>query len=436
MKKYIILATFLAGLPVLAQQKTTSKAKTISPRINIGAPNPRILDKAIKEYPIYFKGFSVVIQDEATDELGNHMLVGRIKALEKDEKKRDPLINKAIDFSVGFYDDRDIIISTDQNYKILKVRPTYRAQTISYNTKLKKFIIGGNEYGYGNSKESYVRRWQPMITVVNLEQHGAAYAIKNDYSCYLKDLIIEGDKIHVLAASEEIRYNEKLEIITVDLNKFHADKEAYLPEILDPISHIISVNNDVGGMDISEISKVGSDYYFSTSNLDQTNMKYKTYVFKFDGRTLQDQTEFKYFNDHIYSDPDLVKLSGFYIGSSNDPIFLTQRIGFNEMNLTKTNTDFYIKKNIKIKLSDYIEWAEIVVFTNGNIVVLSQNENKVWEYSVYNSDLVFTKKINSGLSGNYYPGKLKIADEHTVECLFYDTKGLKNNAVIQHVAVN
>ena len=436
MKKYIILATFLAGLPALAQQKKASKTKTISSRINIGAPKPRILDAAIKECPIYFKGFSVVIQDEATDELGNHMLVGRIKALEKDEKKRDPLINKAIDFSVGFYDDRDIMISTDQNYKILKVRPTYRPQTISYNTKLKKFIIGGNEYGYGDSKDSYARRWQPMITVVDLEQYGTAYAIKNDYSYYLKDLIIEEDKIHVLAASEEIKYNEKLEIITVDLNKFHADKEAYLAKILDPISHIISVNNDVGRMDISGISKVGSNYYFSTSNLDQTNIKYKTYVFKFDGRTLEDQTEFKYFKDRIYSNPDLVRLSGFYTDSSNSPVFLTQRIGFNEMNLTKTNTDFDVKKNIKIKLFDYIESVEMVVFTNGNVVVLSQKENKFWEYSVYNSDLVLTKKINSGLPGNYYPEKLKKANEHTVECLFYDTKGLKNNAVIQHVAVN
>ena len=410
MKKYIILATFLAGLPALAQQKKASKTKTISSRINIGAPKPRILDAAIKEYPIYFKGFSVVIQDEATDEMGNHMLVGRIKALEKDEKKRDPLINKAIDFSVGFYDDRDIMISTDQNYKILKVRPTYRPQTISYNTKLKKFIIGGNEYGYGDSTDSYARRWQPMITVVDLEQYGTAYAIKNNSSCYLKDLIIEEDKIHVLAASEEIKYNEKLEIITVDLNKFHADKEAYLPKILDPISHIISVNNDVGRMDISGISKVGSNYYFSTSNLDQTNIIYKTYVFKFDGRTLEDQTEFKYFKDRIYSNPDLVRLSGFYTDSSNSPVFLTQRIGFNEMNLTKTNTDFDVKKNIKIKLFDYIESAEMVVFINGNVVVLSQNENKFWEYSVYNSDLVLTKKINSGLPGNYYPCLLYTSD--------------------------
>lgn len=225
-------------------------------------------------------------------------------------------------------------------------------------------------------------------------------------------------------------------MITVDLNKFHADKEAYLPKILDLISYIISVNQDNGRIDISGISKVCSNYYFSTSNLDQTNIKYKTYVYKFDGRTLEDQTEFKYFKDRIYSNPDLLKLSEFYTDSSNGPVFLTQRIGFNEMNLTKTNTDFDVKKNIKIKLFDYIEWAEMVMFTNGNVVVLSQNENKLWEYSVYNSDLVLTKKINSGLTGNYYPQKLKKANEHTVECLFYDTKGLKNNAVVQYATVN
>jgi len=431
MKKYIILAAFLAGLPVLAQQKNTSK--TISSRINTGAPKPRIPDAAIKEYPIYFKGFWMVILDEATDELGNHMLVGRIKVLEKDEKKRDPLINKAIDFSIGD-DDRDIMISTDKNYKTLKVRPTYPAQTISYNAKLKKFIIGGSEYGYGDSNDSYVRRWQPMITVVDLEQYGTAYAIKTDTSCRLKDLIIEEGKIHVLAVSEEVRYNEKLEIITVDLNKFHADKEAYLPKILDPVSHVISVHNDIGRMDISGVSKVGSDYYFSTSNLDQANMKYKTYIYKFDGRTLEDQTEFKDFNNRIYIDPDWVMHSGFYTDSSNGPVFLTQRLMLKKMNLTKTTTDFYIKKNNEIELSDYFE-AKMAVLANGNIVVLSQNENKIWEYWVYNSDLVLTKKINSGLPGTYYIGKFKKMNDHTVECFFYDTKK-SNGAVVQYADVN
>ncbi|MFZ4929039.1 hypothetical protein [Chryseobacterium sp. Mn2064] len=435
MKRYILFISLLAGLSALAQQKTVSKTKAISSHANTVAPKSKVLDSGIKEYPLYFKGFWLIIMDEATDELGNHMLVGRIKVLEKDEKKRDAFVNKAIHFSESSEDDKDVIISTDQNYKVIKARPAYSSQVISYHKKLKKFIIGGNEYGYGDSKESYVRKWQPMITVVNLEQQGEAYAVKNDYSCYLKDLMIEEDKIHVLAASEEDRYNHKLEIITVDLNKFHAAKEAYLPEILDPVSHVISENNDRGRMEVSAVSKVGSDYYFSTSNLDQTHMIYKTHVYKFDGKILEDQPGFTYFSDSLYTDSHLMKMDGFSTDSSKGYVFLTQRIGFKEINLTKINTNFYVTKNSKIKLFNYIESAKMVTLTNGNIVVLSQNENKMWEYSVYNSDLTIIKTIKTNLSDHYYPGKLKVTDEHTVESIFYDTKKL-NGAVLQYVAVH
>lgn len=436
MKKYFILATFLCGVLTLAQQKSTSKTKVISSRINIGEPKPRILDAAIKEYPIYFKGFSLAIQDEATDELGNHMLVGRIKALEEDEEKRDPFINKSINFSVGLYDDHDIMISTDKNYKILKVRPTYRAQMINYDTKLKKFIVGGNEYGFTDSEDSYERRWQPMITVVDLEQHGAAYAIKNDYSCYLKDIIIEEDKIHVLAVSKESKYTEQLEIITVDLNKYHADKKDYLPEILDPISHIISANNDDGRMDISGISKVGSDYYFSTSNLDQTNIIYKTHIYKFDGKKLEDQEDFKYFIPLNYKKPDWIIFKEFYTNPSNGNVFLTHKMMSKELHLTKANNHFNIKKDVKIDIFNSVDTSLMTVLPNGTAVVVSQNEKELWEYSVYNSDLELIKKVSSNLSRHYYPEKLKIANDQTVECLFYDLHKIKNDAVIQYVTVN
>ncbi|MDR2238608.1 MAG: hypothetical protein LBE92_20960 [Chryseobacterium sp.] len=63
MKKYIILATLLSGLAVSGQRKPSSKA--ISPQSNTGAANLRVLDRAIKEYPFYFKGFEIEIHDDA-----------------------------------------------------------------------------------------------------------------------------------------------------------------------------------------------------------------------------------------------------------------------------------------------------------------------------------------------------------------------------------
>lgn len=435
MIKYFILAVLLVGLPALAQQKPASK--TTSSRINTGASKPKILNAAIKEYPFYFKGFSLTIVDEAADELGNHMLVGWIKVLEEDEKKRDPLINKTIDFSIGISDYHDILISTDKNYKILKISVTYRTQVISYNTKLKKFILGSSELGGMDSDGHYISEWKPMIAVLDLEQYGTVYAIKNDYSCYLKDLIIEEDKIHVLAASEErgtsIVKDQKLEIITVDLSKFHDDKEDYLPKILDPISKITPDYRGSGKIDMSEISKVGSTYYFSISNFDFKN---ETHIYRFNGKILEDQENFKYFEGG-YHNPNVVNINGFYTNSLTEHIFLTSNLfGGKKMYLTKTNINFITKKNIEIELFDSSDTGKMVVLSNGTIVVLSQNKERNWCYSVYNSDLAFVKKIDSGLSGSYFPSKIKIINEDIVECFFYDTKKIKYDSVLQCVKVN
>lgn len=437
MIKYFILAVLLVGLPALAQQKPTSKTKTTSSRIHTGASKPRILDAAIKEYPFYFKGFSLTIVDEAADELGNHMLVGWIKVLEEDEKKRDPLINKTIDLSIGISDYHDILISTDKNYKILKISDTYRTQVISYNKKLKKFMLGSSELGGMDSDGHYISEWQPMIAVLNLEQYGTVYAIKNDYSCYLKDFIIEEDKIHVLAASEErgtsIVKDQKLEIITVDLNKFHDDKEDYLPKILDPISKIIPDYRESSKIDVSEISKVGSTYYFSISNFDFKN---ETHIYRFNGRILEDQENFKYFEGG-YNNPNVVNINGFNTNFLAENIFLTSNLfGGKKMYLTKTNINFITKKNIEIELFDGSDTGKMVVLSNGTIVVLSQNKERNWCYSVYNSDLVFVKKIDSGLSGSYFPSKIKITNKDMVECFFYDTKKIKYDSVLQCVKVN
>lgn len=430
MKKYLFLTTFLFGLIVSAQQKP------IYSRINIGDPKPRVVDAAIKEYPFFFKGFSVVINDEATDELGNHMLIGRIKALVRDESKRDSFINKSLDFSVGFYDDHAIMISTDKNYKILKIRFTYPAQVISYNTKLKKFIIGANDYAYNSVEGRYTGKWQPMIVVVSLDQYGNAFAIKNDYPCFLKNYIIEDDKIHILAAVEESKYNEKLEIITVDLNKFHEDKEVYLPKILDPVSKINAKNQDYGRMDISAISTVDSTYYFSTSNFNSTKIINQNRVYQFDGKELTEQEESKYFLFRAAChNPDLVKVNDFYAISSNEYIFLNKNILGKEMQIAKTNAYFDIIKDKKTDLFNSIDNGKMVLLPNGTIVILSPNETKNWCYTVYNSEFEVLKKIDSNLSTNYYPGRLKAVSTN-IECFFYETKEMNNNSILQIVTVN
>ncbi len=78
---------------------------------------------------------------------------------------------------------------------------------------------------------------------------------------------------------------------------------------------------------------------------------------------------------------------------------------------------------------------KMVLLPNGTIVILSPNETKNWCYTVYNSEFEVLKKIDSNLSTNYYPGRLK-AISTNIECFFYETKEMNNNSILQIVTVN
>lgn len=73
------------------------------------------------------------------------------------------------------------------------------------------------------------------------------------------------------------------------------------------------------------------------------------------------------------------------------------------------------------------------VLSNGNIVILSVNEIKTWTYTLYNSDLQFIKELNSTVSKDYYPTKLKEMGTSAIECMFYIDHVSKKDCLLEEI---
>src|SRR5687767_12125635 len=89
--------------------------------ILVASCNP-LFTQTVSQYPFYWKGFSIIIHDDAFDENENHLLVGEIRAIEDKAENRDTTVNRIFGLK-GYSDDESmgIIISMDKNNKILKI---------------------------------------------------------------------------------------------------------------------------------------------------------------------------------------------------------------------------------------------------------------------------------------------------------------------------
>ena len=78
-------------------------------------PCSSVFAQIVSQHRFNFKGFSLVLEDEASDENDNHMFVGEIRAIETEAVNRDAKINKLFDLLGYCSDDRmGIIITTDK----------------------------------------------------------------------------------------------------------------------------------------------------------------------------------------------------------------------------------------------------------------------------------------------------------------------------------
>ena len=396
------------------------------------------IPKEIFQQQFNFKGFSIVINDDASDEKGNHLLVGEIRAIEPEELKRDSTINFIFNLKRYSLDDpMGIIITTDKNYTTLQIAPSFVGEKVIYNIRKKEFTIGANFFDYLHVGDKSFSAWQPVIVQTNFQLKQNAYFILKEYSCILKDMIINENEITVFTRSDKTRVGdkdgEKAEVLTVSPLKFHFDSAKYR-DVLDVISNLETPYNDIGRMTLSDVSFFDSTYYFTTSNLNQFALKSSNHLYAFKNKVL---TEIPPFQDYIKwnnENSDWIIINDFFARPNNTYLFLTHQAATKkEITFSKTNTRFNALQSKKIPLNDYADFDKMLVLTNGNIVILSVSETKTWTYTLYNSDLQFIKEIDSMVSKDYYPTKLKETRGTYIECLFYIKNIYKKDCLLQTI---
>lgn len=399
------------------------------------------LPNQIKQHKFNFKGFSTVLNDDVSDDSGNHLLVGHISAFEKSEENRDSIINKLFDLKGVVYDDNmGIIITTDKDYNILKIRKSFIGKKIIYNSKTKQFTIGANFFDYIHVGDKSFSAWQPVIIETDIELKSYIYFVQKPYSCILVNMIIEKDKIIIFTRSGNNqtgeKNSEKAEVISVNTSKYHKDTTRTWLQVLDILSNLETPYSDAGRMTVSDVSETDNTYYFTTSNLNQFTLKNINHLYKLKDEKLTELPNFPYYL-YLNNHSDWVNINAFIVNPTYNYLFLTH-IGASkkEITFTQTDTNFRALLSKKIPLSNYADFDEMLVLSNGDIIIVSVNETETWSYYLYNPKLELIKEINSTISRKYYPNKLKEITNNRIECIFYIDNVSKKDCLLQIVNPN
>lgn len=399
------------------------------------------LPKEITQHGFNFKGFALTLNDDVADEKGNHLLAGEIHAFEKEEQDRDTMINRLFGLKGVVYDDKyGILITTDKNYKITKIARSFIGEKIIYDTSKKQFTIGALFFDYLKVDGRSFSAWQPVIITTDITLKARAFFVQRAYSCILKNIIIEKDKIKIFARSNinnaDNKSDEKAEVITVSLSKTHIDTARPWIKALDILSILQTPHNDVGRLELSDISKIGNDYYFSTFNLDQFKLKTSDHLYCL---TKDKLTEKRFFADvlklsHNFS--DWVNINEFFAVENNFISLTHTGATKKEIIFTKTDTLFNVLLQKKIPLNDYADFDKMSLLPNGNTILVAVNKTETWTYYLYDDKMILLKEINSGVSEKYYPNTVKVISNNSIECLFYIDNVNKKDCLLQRVSLD
>ena len=371
---------------------------------------------------IAFKGFSLELTDDVSDEKGNHLLVGRLEALEELAGDRDSMINRI--FALGDNPGErglGIVISADKDYRTLKIVSSPAiGEKISYDEKKKKIIIGANFFG---------SRWQPVILLTGPELDIRPFFIDRPYSCILRDFVLRNDTILLFAESDFQQPDgvkaEKAEVIGVTLSAYKTDM--YGKAVLQVLSSWKTPYEDPGRIRLSEVSEAGGHYYFSTSNLDQQTLTTIHHFYQLsDG--LVDIMALSY----LLSDdmPAFLLVNNFYVSPQEDFFFLTH-IGATrkEMQFTRINRLLEVSLRKSIPVNAYPDFNKMLVLPNGNSFILASGASDTWICSLYNPDMQLLEEQDTGISDEYYPRKLKLLPDGRIESIFWMNAG---SSIIGH----
>ncbi|XZF13049.1 hypothetical protein ACTHGU_14780 [Chitinophagaceae bacterium MMS25-I14] len=396
--------------------------------------------QAVAQHQFSFKGFSVIINDDAADENDNHMLVGEIRAVETEAQNRDPEINTILDLKGFSGDSRNgIVIATDKNYHILKMSASPCGEKVVYNRNKKEFTVGAGFFDYLHVGTESFSAWQPVILQLNLAMKGSTYFLQKPYSCILKNMIVTDKEILVFTRSDfnstaELKYDEKAEVISVKTSRVHNDSERSWIQVLDPVFSLRTPYNDAGRLTLSDVSEADGAWYFTTSNLDQSTLKNVNHLYRLKDGNLKEMTDFPDYLKWNTDGADWVNINGFTANTANSYIFLTHKGATKkEMLLSETDAHFNTLRSRKIPLYDYADFNKMLVLPNGNILILAAGSKETWTYTLYDAHMQLIREIDSGMPKEYYPGMFKAIAGNRVKCTLYIDHAGKRECVLQTV---
>ncbi|HEX8563272.1 MAG TPA: hypothetical protein VF676_09870 [Flavobacterium sp.] len=427
-----IIFFLLSCLFATAQVKTS----TILP-IKVVEPKAPDLPAAIKEYTLQFKGFDFKIIDDAEDNQGNHMLIGKVIEIGTAPEDQDPFVANALKASLGVIRYHDVILSTDRNYKPRDIFSMNGAAVVKYDQGLQKFIVGCDNYIYKMIDDQLVTYYQPLLLVVNEKLQGKKYAVPGENTYKLLNFSRHGNLIHLFTRSigktDENINNNKIEIITVNTETDNEQQSAKGLSTLKSLHTIKSAYNENVSLQMSGISSLGNALYFLTSSIDPKESVYINHLYKFENQNLEEQP----FDNasQTFNKVNWYNTNGFNVQAETGYFMAISKSTGSDITFLKADSNLNVNKKLHITTHGFTDNAKAIELPSGMIVLASIGIGKLWKYTVYDAELNVVKQIDALLPENSYELQQLIACKGgLVKAVFNSFDGPdKTSVIIQEI---
>lgn len=404
-------------------------------------PNVQVGSTNIKEYILTFEGYDLKIYSDACDSMGNHVLTGTITELKEAGNTRDLRVSKVMDAFLALKPNYDIIITTDRNYNLVLLAPSPGEGIARYDARLKKFIIGCDDFVVERSNDKLISYYQTLLMIVNEKLEGQTYVIPSESSCTILDFLIRDNLIHILAKSKgktEASINKyHISIRTVNSDLSMPGEKNKEKQLLIPTSETRTPYDENVSLDISPLSNVDNAFCFLTSSISVNEDDYDhiNRLYKFDGLELQEQA---------IANPQLANnklnwyyTNGFARNKTGGFFFAVSKAIGPEVLLLMTDDNLNTLKSTTVITVGFTDDDRAVELTTGAILLASGTTGKFWHYTLYDTQLRSFRKIESKIPSNYTLKQLVANSDGTAKAIYYDfNKSDKKSVIIQDIIVN
>jgi hypothetical protein len=378
-----------------------------------------------------FKGYSVSINDEITDEAGNHILIGSAKIAANYAKDRDARLDalyKLSDYAID-NDSKGLIIIADDAYKIIKLDGLHSSfKKILWDSNNKCYWIGGSSPHYHKdfSYQVSLTRLNPNKEIVGTT------AVETEGNTYFQDMVLKDKNLILLGMKMQGKIGESEFIPAVmEINpaKSHDSKKFVIPRKVPDIIHYTETDYPkMYRFDFSPLFIRDGFAYFGIGNAIDKGYGIHFYRYK-DGKA-EYVNEFG--NIDSYHSPYLI---GFLPTAENN--FLLAYAAYFSRKLTIARTDIFLQPSFEkqTKLSSYPDFNSILELPNGKLAVLTVGENDFWSYLIFDANGELLKEVGTSISEKLHPSLFKIVKGNTILSSFFRS-GQDEPTVLQILTVD